>query len=310
LWTFFRGPQSYRGIRWDLARYSTDASAFLVPGPTAVGGHLLGLDWAGYDLTETGAFFGLPLLALVGYALVVGRGLPRVLAVSTLPMFALTLGPSPHAHGHPLPIPAPYRLVEHLPIFDATLPTRFNLPLATLIGVLLAVLWQRAADLGPGRPPALARVALAGGLIPLLPVPLPVADRPPVPRFITSGHWKSCLPAGRTLMPVPLPDYYHPDGMRWAATVGVDFPIPQGIGVVPGEDGHGELIRPTASGVWTMPAGEVGGKERLQARHDLARLDVGCVVVEARRGDLAATVTSLLGPGRRVEDVWVWDGAD
>jgi hypothetical protein len=310
LWVFFFGAQSYRGIRWDLDHYSTDASAFLIPGPMAVGGRFFGLDGVGYDPAETGAFFGQPLLILVLLALVFGRGLPRVLAVSTLPVFALTLGPSPRAQGRPLPIPGLYRLVDGLPVFDATLPTRFNLPLATLVGVLLALGWQRAAGLGPGRQSSVAKVVIAAALIPLLPMPLPVTGRQPIPRFITSGHWRSCLPAGRTLMPVPVTDYYNPDGMRWAAVTGIAFPIAQGIGVVPGEDGHGQLIRPTASGVWTLPAGEVTEKERVQARHSLARLDVGCVVVDERRPDLIATVNSLVGPGRRVDDVWVWDRAN
>ncbi|MGX7670920.1 hypothetical protein [Plantactinospora sp. DSM 117369] len=163
----------------------------------------------------------------------------------------------------------------------------------------------------------LAYAAIALALLPLVPRPLPATHIDPPPRFITSGAWRPYVPAGRTLVPVPIPSNVHGlSTLRWSALTGQAFPIPAGYFIGPDAQGYGVFgapSRPTSLLIYgTMDRGAapvVTEEHRRQAIEDLRFWRASVVVL----GDHPATpalhvlLAGLLGPGQRVDDVWLWD---
>ena len=160
-----------------------------------------------------------------------------------------------------------------------------------------------------------AAVALA--VLPLFPRPLPAQQIDPPPHFITAGGWRPYVPAGRTLVPVPIPSNVHGlPTLRWSALTGQEFPVPGGYFIGPNELGEGVFgapNRPTSSLIYsTMDSGTVPAltdENRRQAVEDLRFWRASVVVLGAhpREAVLRELVTALIGPPQRVDDVWVWD---
>ncbi|MBO0870406.1 MAG: hypothetical protein J2P15_17770, partial [Micromonosporaceae bacterium] len=65
-------------------------------------------------------------------------------------------------------------------------------------------------------------------LVPLLPTPVPAADRQPMPQFLASGAWRRYVAPGQTIVPVPLPSYRTPEPLYWQAQAGLAYPLPRG----------------------------------------------------------------------------------
>ncbi|MDG4785854.1 hypothetical protein O7626_07920 [Micromonospora sp. WMMD1102] len=179
----------------------------------------------------------------------------------------------------------------------------------------------------PGRPDSagpvarrlriLAYAAIVLALLPIVPRPLPAMHVDPPPTFITSGAWRPYVPAGRTLVPVPIPSNVHGlSTLRWSALTQQTFPIPAGYFIGPDADGFGVFgapSRPTSLLIYgTMDRGAaplVTEENRRQAIEDLRFWKASVVVL----GDhpaapaLHVLLAGLLGPGQRVDDVWLWD---
>ncbi|MFF5171058.1 hypothetical protein ACFY3U_00300 [Micromonospora sp. NPDC000089] len=165
------------------------------------------------------------------------------------------------------------------------------------------------------RPAGYAAIALA--VLPLTPRPLPAQHVDPPPHFITAGGWRGYVPAGRTLVPVPVPSNVHGlSTLRWSALTGQAFPIPGGYFIGPNADGEGVFgapNRPTSTLIYaTMDAGTVPpltDEDRRRAVADLRYWNASVVVLGAhpREAVLRELMTGLLGPARRVDDVWLWD---
>ncbi|MER6595997.1 hypothetical protein ABT214_29930, partial [Micromonospora purpureochromogenes] len=165
------------------------------------------------------------------------------------------------------------------------------------------------------RPVGYAAITLA--VLPLFPRPLPAQPIDPPPHFITAGGWRPYVPAGRTLVPVPIPSNVHGlPTLRWSALTGHEFPVPGGYFIGPNLDGEGVFgapNRPTSTLIYaSMDTGTVPAlteENRRQAVEDLRFWKASVVVLGAhpREAVLRELMTGLIGPAQRVDDVWLWD---
>jgi len=332
LWLLFFGRGTYHGTGFDQRIHSEDLAAYPSFPHLSLAG-LAGLDGGlAPNPTEENSFFGWPLLIVLAVAVPLllrgadqaRRALVWALA-GTAGVFALfSLGPVVKFRRELTDIPLPYSWISGLPLFDSALPARLALVVTPILGALLALALDRR-----GRGRRLLTAAVAVALLPLVPLPVPVTDRTPVPHFISAGTWREYVQPGHTLLPVPPPLDTLPDGQRWQATAlstsdGSAFRIPGGFFLGPGgPDGRGQigpvprptyaLLRDVALSGRVPPITDL---DRTVVREDLRYWGAEIVVLPASGGTgnkwsanhdaLLATLTALLGPGTRVDDVWLW----
>ncbi len=336
LWVQFFGPQHYHGLPAVVAHYSADLASFPAYSRASLAGHAEISNRIAQGPTEENAFFGWPLLALAVVIVIWLRREPVVRALAvTGGVFALfSLGSSVVLNGQETGIRGPWWLLEQLPVFDLVLTARLALVTAASLGILLAISLDRALAVDPAGfvdralavdPPGVpVRLlwwgAVLAALLPLAPTPLPVADRPAVPHFITAGTWRRYVQHDdQTLVPMPLGWWGELNEMRWAAQQRLEFRIPNGyfLGpdpLVPGQTLFGTRQPPTSELILEVERSDlvpaIGDSERQQARADLRRWNAAIVVVPADNPHvqvLRRTLDLLLGTGQLVDDVWLWD---
>ncbi|MEU4469987.1 hypothetical protein [Micromonospora sp. NPDC023888] len=354
IWFQFNGPQSYRGLQGGVFHnWGEDLMAFVTFARDTWAGDPAVEQTIG--LTEQNTWFGWPLvlLSLVSLVLLVRRSLAtRIVAVLIVVFTVAAIGPMVRFDGVETAVRGPWSYIpDDLPLVEMMMPTRLTLVVAAAVGVLLALTWDAAHRQGravaglarvpaqrvdeptpatsdePGAPaPVVARrrwlrpvgyAAVTLAVLPLLPRPLPAQQIDPPPHFITAGGWRPYVPAGRTLVPVPIPSNVHGlPTLRWSALTGQEFPVPGGYFIGPNELGEGVFgapNRPTSSLIYsTMDKGAVPvltDENRRQAVEDLRFWRASVVVLGAhpREAVLRELVTGLIGPPQRVDDVWVWD---
>jgi hypothetical protein len=334
----FLGPQHVPNGPFSATAFSADLGSFASYSPLALGGSdpLPFPDTASRARLTSGpaeynAFLGLPLIVLaLGCLMWLRRQLLAwALAFAAFMMAWLSLGPHVAFNGHRTPIPSLYGVLQHLPLMDRALPSRFALAVPPLCATLLALALHRAMTVpkpvwatASGRPRAIAVAAglgLLAALAPLIPLPLPVGKRPVVPAFVTLGSWRECVSPGGVLVPVPLPTPTEPDAMRWATTARADFALPQGFFIGPtgpgGRAAIGVFPQPSSSLLATVAetgmAPPIGDAERAQFQSDLRYWRASCVALAGarHREELRATLDALLGPGREVGGTWAWETA-
>ena len=249
-------------------------------------------------------------------------------AATALVFAVLSFGPAVKFDGHYTRIPLPYALLAPLPLFDAALPARLALVVVPIVGILLGLAVEKAAD-QPKPPRRLLAAVHAVALVPLVPVPLLVMARSEVPHFITAGTWRQYVRPGQTLVPVPPVADLLPDGQRWQAAAlstrdGQTFRLPGGFFLGPGGPGGRGRTGPVPRYSYALlkdvaltgqvPA--IDDDDRRLARADLRHWRGNLVVLpvsggtgnrwSANQGALLATTTALFGPPTRVDDVWLW----
>jgi hypothetical protein len=296
----------------------------------SVGGRVIG-PALGPIQNEDNASFGWPLLALaLGIAIGQWRrsALIRAATVTGVVFAALSLGPYISVSGHQTHFPGPFRLLQHVPLVDLSQPGRFTLVVVPALGLLLARGVQWAIDLTPKLRTAGVRawtplwvLVLLGALIPVLPLPVPAASRPPVPAFISSGQWRSYVPAGRTIATVPLAAYKSPEPLFWQAIEGLDFAIPRGYFLGPSGSGDSKALfgappRATATKLFAVsvmpgqPKPYVGGDTPLGSVEYPPNSDDASQVSAGDRAEAVADLrywraaVVLLGPGPDEEQLW------
>lgn len=350
IWFQFNGPQSYRGLQGGVFHnWGEDLVAFVTFSRDTWAGDPAVEKTIG--MTEQNTWFGWPLvlLSLVALVLLVRRSLAtRIVAVLIVVFGVAAIGPWVRFNGVETGVKGPWSYVsDDLPLVEMMMPTRLTLVVAAAVGVLLALICDAAHRQGrpvadrprvpaprAGEPatsdepaaPATTRrrwlrpvgyAAVALAVLPLFPRPLPAQQIEPPPHFISAGGWRPYVPAGRTLVPVPIPSNVHGlPTLRWSALTGQEFPVPGGYFIGPNEVGEGVFgapNRPTSTLVYsTMDSGAVPvltDENRRQAVEDLRFWKASVVVLGAhpREAVLRELVTGLLGPPQRVDDVWVWD---
>ncbi|SCL33027.1 hypothetical protein GA0074692_3472 [Micromonospora pallida] len=351
----YRGLQGGVFHSWgeDLAAFVTFARDTLAGDPAVE--KTIGLTeqntWFGWPVV---------LVTLASIVLLWRRSLTARIAAVLVAVFTVaSLGPRIRLGGVETEVYGPWHYVpDDLPLVEMMMPTRLTLVVTGAVGVLLALAWDaadragrpmpaadpaRATDGSSAEPAAagdtdakvsgagsrasrrrwirpLGYAAVALAVLPLVPRPLPAQPIDPPPDFITSGAWRPYVPAGRTLVPVPIPSNVHGlSTLRWSALTQHEFPVPGGyfIGPGPNDEGiFGAPNRPTSTLIYsTMDKGaapELTDENRRQAVEDLRYWRASVVVLGAhpREAALRDLVTGLLGEPRRVDDVWLWDVRD
>ncbi|WP_370461746.1 hypothetical protein [Micromonospora sp. WP24] len=354
IWFQFNGPQSYRGLQGGVFHnWGEDLAAFVTfPRDTLAGDPAVEQT---IGLTEQNSWFGWPLVlvGVVALVLLFRRSLAaRITAVLVVLFTVAALGPRIRLGGEETTVNGPWHYIsDDLPLVEMMMPTRLTLVVTAAVGVLIALAWdaltprrrpvdarvpaqrtgepetaeavaEPARTAGPRataprwlRPVGYAAITLA--LLPLIPRPLPAQPVEPPPHFVTAGGWRPYVPAGRTLVPVPIPSNVHGlPTLRWSVLSGQEFPIPAGYFIGPNEKGEGVFgapNRPTSTLIYsTMDAGKVPvltEENRRQAVEDLRWWRASVVVLGAQPKEavLRELMTGLLGPPQRVDDVWLWD---
>ncbi|MGN9892662.1 hypothetical protein [Micromonospora sp. L31] len=345
IWYQFNGPQSYRGLQGGIFHnWGEDLMAFVTFARDTVAGDEAVEKTIG--LTEQNTWFGWPLVlvALVALVLLWRRSLPaRIAGVLVLVFTVAAIGPKVRFDGVETTVDGPWAYIpDDLPLVEMMMPTRLALVVAAAVGVLLALAWDAAAGYGRARVPApraaaddagttaaratparrrwvrpVGYAAITLAVLPLFPRPLPAQPVDPPPHFITAGGWRPYVPAGRTLVPVPIPSNVHGlPTLRWSALTGHEFPVPGGYFIGPNLDGEGVFgapNRPTSTLIYaSMDTGTVPAlteENRRQAVEDLRYWKASVVVLGAhpREAVLRELMTGLIGPAQRVDDVWLWD---
>ncbi|SCL27805.1 hypothetical protein GA0070616_3571 [Micromonospora nigra] len=317
LWFQFSGPQGVADGLFSPHYFSADLRSWTAMSPLSVAG-----SESAARLTtgpaEYNTFLGWPLLLVTaGCALWLGRR-PAVLAcaVAALVMAALSLGPRVVVDGQATALPGPYALLGGLPVVDGALPMRFALAVLPLAATILVLAVDRALR-SAGRASRLVPVAAAVALLPLFPTPLPSADRPALPEFVTGGHWRGCVEPGGVLVPVPLATPKDPWPMRWATAADAGFAMPEGFFIGPhgrgGTAAMGTVKRPTSkllddvARTGLRPV--IGAEQRRQAAADADFWGASCVAVAVgtpHADSLRLTLEQLYGPATRMADAWTW----
>ncbi len=288
LWMQFKGPQHVPNGPFSPNYFSADLASFWAFSPLSIAGSedSYRLSTGG---TELNTFLGWPLLALVAIcALVLIRNAVATSAtVAGLIMCAFSLGPDIVINRERTSHRGLFALIEGAPVIDGALPMRFALAAIPLIAVILVLALDRISRI-PNRPIRWAFVGVVSlALIPILPAPLPTVERPAIPRFYTEGHWRSCVPEGGVLVPVPLATPTAPEPMRYAAVNMAAFGMPEGFFIGP----YG--IRQRASiGTFKRPTSElldqvsktgrlppITANERATATDDISRWHADCIVL-------------------------------
>ncbi|HZN19285.1 MAG TPA: hypothetical protein VFB84_14080 [Micromonosporaceae bacterium] len=328
LYVQFFGPRHYAGVPW-LVDFNADIGAYpAFSRLTLAGDPGLRVNPLAQNLAEMNAFFGWPLLAVVVAIAVWLRGRLAVqITTGVIAVFAvLSLGREVDYWGRPTGVPGPYRYLAGLPLFDSVVPSRFGLVAAVAIGVLLALAVDHARWL---RGPAVSGVSVARlvvigtvllALLPLAPRRLAATQVTPVPTFFTSGAWRQYVTGDQSVMPAAPNRDNEVSLMRWAAAQRNDFRVTHGYFIAPdptSPENYGTMSRPVTpttklllTALATGRPGVVGEADRAAARAELARREVAILVMSPQQVNgqaIRATLDALVGPGRLVDDLWVWD---
>ncbi|MER7281019.1 glycosyl transferase [Dactylosporangium sp. NPDC000244] len=325
LWMQFAGPRHYDSLG-GLAYVTNDLNTLFEYSTTSVGN--LGGTLTSTNYAEENGYFGWALLILgAGLALWLWRDrLVRTVAVLGAIGLAFSLGPDVGWYFERTGVPGPWKLFVELPILDSMNVGRFTFLTVVALGVMLAVATDRiikaSADGGVKRAGVPLRLvwaaALAAALVPLVPLPLPATGRPPVPHFFTSGAYKQYIAENHTVVPVPaLKATGDMTALTWQMATGMDFRMPEGYFMGPlgpdniatNEPPPGPVTSVLLDVAKTGKAVQLTSAQQADMLAELRKWQADAVVVYRVEAlpQLRETLDPLLGSGRQVDDVWLWD---
>jgi hypothetical protein len=325
IWYHFRGPQSYLGLPDNVRNFGTDVAAYPAFARQSLAGDPETARRLAQNPSEENAFFGWPLLVLVGLIVVAccRRAYVIALLVAGLVLAAFSLGPKVKINGVITELPSVWGHLTDLPLLNAVVPTRWALATIPVVGLLLAVGLDRALAFAAGRPSAgiairiVTALAFTAALAPIVPVTLPTRELAAVPEFVASGAWRDYTADGRSIVFVPVVSSVATDPLRWSAATRNDLRFTQGYFLGP-NDTNGKATftaprRPTTtylSLVRSKKPAAVTPELRAAAEDDLRYWRAGAVVLVP--GDdtarYRAALTELYGfEPREIGGVLVWD---
>lgn len=247
--------QALSGLSSDIASlFAPTVNQFVNFGTSSYGSKLVlltppGRPWSN-DVTENGAYIGIPLLLLLLFGLYKYRkeAFLRFSFAVAGAAFLISMGAHLHLFGHSTPVPLPFDIFIHLPLLDSEVASRYTLFMWLFLAMAVAFIvdhWWRDA----GRPvsrkhvsknrigPVVARravpIGLLGlGLLALFPdLQYSIHEAFVPPWFASSAV--SHVPEGSTLMTYPLARNTHNFPMMWQALNGMGYRIPAGEVAVP-----------------------------------------------------------------------------
>jgi hypothetical protein len=326
MWYQFFGPQHYHGFGDFPDWFGTDLDSFTAFPTQSLAEGMDSLRAANNIVEET-AFFGWPLIvmAVAWIAMTWRHAVVRAATVSAVLFTVASLGAYLHLAGARTGVWAPWRLVAHLPLLDSVIASRLVLVVVPMLAVPLALVLDRLLSGEVPTRPGIRAIGLAGvlvALVPLVPLPFAATPRPALPSFVTSGEWRRYVPAGRSMLLIPMPTgLVGVVALQWSAATLDDLPLAGGYFNGPnpdspdGEGMFGPPHRPTSDlllGV--VNAGRVPSltdTDRRNAVEDLRHWRASVVVLspdQAEADRLRVTMTELTGvQPAYTGDVWLWD---
>ena len=229
---------AYRGIPNAVSQ--GDVAAFWRFSTLSIGGAFTRLRWA-LNPAEQSAYFGLPLIVAMAAAVVWSWRTIwlRSAAITALFWCICAFGVQVRLVGKNVGIKGPWALLVDKPVFHDIIVTRLAMVAIPIIGIVLAVTWQRATTLG-GWTSLVWPVLLMLAVAPTMPVPLSPAARPSVPAFISSGDWRTCVSPGGTLVGYGTQSAQRRIGllqMRWQNAAHMAYNSPNGYYISGAADG-------------------------------------------------------------------------
>jgi hypothetical protein len=240
-----------------LAGLSTDLAGLVVPTANQrypFGSSALGSRWVAMtpahgivpDVTENGAFIGIPLLLLLCLGVWKYRRIPVVQfsALMAAAGLVMSMGSRLHVAGHMTPIRLPFAVLTHLPFLDSEVASRYSLFMWLFVAVLISIIADRWLFSRRRRPAhgrsgasavtsrALPAVLLAAGLVSLIPNWPYAIQQIAVPTWFTSVAAKE-VPLGSTLLPYPFASGQSNLPELWQALDDFRFRMPTGEAAVP-----------------------------------------------------------------------------
>ena len=293
----FLGPRRPGSILPARETYIADLRAFVSPALS----ERIPL-FGRFVLPDSEAYVGVPLLVVLAVA-VVALWRNRTVVFAALVAVAaavLAMGPHLHVNGHQTGVTLPWRLVDHLPLFETIVTLRLMLYAYLMIGLILAIGLDRVLDLRSPRLRLGGAAAVGLALVPLLPAtpfPSTVAT---VPGFFR-GDGIDRIPAGSAALVTPVLDLRT---MLWQAAAGMRYRMPEGGVFTPGPDGPqfdmpATTLRTVLFGLQTggAPPASLSPALRSLYLQDLRTMGVHSIVVGPAPGSDAETrfFTLLLG---------------
>ncbi|MGH3283417.1 MAG: hypothetical protein ACRDPD_01810 [Streptosporangiaceae bacterium] len=321
LWFQFFGPQSYRGLPETVLGYGTDVRAFGAFSQSSLVRH--GVSHSSYGgPPEENTFFGAPLL--IATAVIVAwlwrrRVAVRALSAVALVFAVLSLGRTVVAGGHTVLPHGPMSVLDHLPLFDSVVPTRFGLALIPVMAILLAFSVRAAATACDVRVRYGWAAVLVAALLPIAPTPVLAGPAAPVPGFFTSGQWSQYVPDGQSVLSGdPSGGSASFTAMGWDNATGQGYRMVGGYFLAPDEHGRGTYGAPDLpTTVLLTGIARYGGTRQVNAaqraafRTDLRYWRTAIVVLSPyapHHDELRYALNQLTGqPARQVQGVLLWD---
>jgi hypothetical protein len=217
------------GPIWSAEGYSSDVLNFLIPASTNQLGVIpligrLAAPFCRYGVDETGAYIGLPLLAVFAvYAWHHWREPTGKLLVDMFIIMAvLALGPLLHIRGA-VYCELPFKVFRLLPLLDKTLPARFMM-YAFLLLALMVSIWFASNRLGVAANLALASLVAVFALPNLSASYWTAPDNSP--KFFTGAMAHRYLAPDENVLVLPFG--VRGNGLLWQAQSGMNFRLAEG----------------------------------------------------------------------------------
>ena len=325
IWFQLFGPQHVNGDLHIGDRFATDLWNLITPttaqAVVPAAARRVTATFTG-NFAETNGYISIPLILIVLFTVARwawSKAVVRVAFLMALLSVVLSMGSHLHIRGRITDLALPWHTLQHLPLLESAVPSRFMLVAMLFCALLLAVFidqalrWRWAERV----PVAVLVIAVMVALAPRLPIQ---PGRLAAPPFFTTAMVER-VPQDSTVLVAPYPGPSAANPMTWQAVAKLRFKMPGGYFVGPQPNGQprygapanrlaGQLIKLNVG--WDLH--KMDPYRRLTYTYNLVQWKVGTVVVGPMRSELnrANTVTmftQLLGrpPSREGGvDVW-WD---